>query len=200
VRRSILGFTTAFLLIAAVPLFGLATNIIDDVIKMTRARVDQETIITFIQAEKKAFGVTADDMIALTNAHVSKEVVQALLDQSAVLKQTPAAAVGPATSEGARNGEARETPPSEPSVVVLPPPFIPDYLADPFWYLPRLDMKSGASAVKPAARAHSPANRPAVNAKPFKDDAPAVKPPAKPRPPNPPPGSAESHGGMRGHR
>lgn len=196
-RRSILGFTTAFLLIAAAPLFGLATNIIDDVIKMTRASVDQETIVAFIQGEKQAFDVTADDMIAMANAHVSDKVVQALLDRSAALKQTPAQAVAPARSEPAQEGGAHETAPPEPTVVAVPPPFVPDYLADPFWYLPRLDMKNGASAVKPAAKADPP--RPA-SAKPYRHDAPVVKPAANPRPPDPPPASAQSRRGMRGHR
>lgn len=159
VRRSILGFTAALLLLAAAPLFGLATNIIDDVMRMTRASVDDETIIAFVQGEQRAFEVTADDMIAMTNAHVAKKVVQALLDRSAALKQPPARTGEPARSEGAAQDQAHEAPPPAPPVVVaVPPPPVPDYLADPFWYLPRLDTKDGASAVKPAAQTRPPAN------------------------------------------
>src|SRR5437763_15481878 len=69
---------------AAVPLFAArrSTNIVDDVVRMQKARVAEDEIIAFVHKGESRFDVNADDMIALHDAGVSRAVIKAILDYS----------------------------------------------------------------------------------------------------------------------
>ena len=156
-RRILPGFVAVIALVVAMPLLALTTNVIDDVLRMTRAGVDEETILAYVNGEQRPFEVTADDMIAMTTAHVSQKVVQAVVDRSAALKRASANETPSLAQPAVQQGES-----APPVAVVVPPPPVPDYLADPFWYMPRLDTKSGESAVKPQARPAGGSGAPAA--------------------------------------
>ena len=84
-------------LIGAVPVFALDDNrdnrdtrtanydrdrhsVIDDVVKMSQAGVSDESIIRFVRQSRDRYVVNADTIIALNDAHVSKAVINALMD------------------------------------------------------------------------------------------------------------------------
>ncbi len=101
--------------------------IIDDVIRMSQAGVSDDAIISYVRNTREPFDVSADDVIAMTDAHVSREVVKAVVDEAA------------ARTDRRRyedRGTVRET------VYVAPPyyydPFFYPYYYDPFFYGPRV--------------------------------------------------------------
>src|ERR1043166_2412444 len=69
---------------AAVPLFAArrTSNIVDDVIRMQKAGVAEDEIIAFVHKGESRLDVTADDMIALHDAGVSRNVIKAVLDEA----------------------------------------------------------------------------------------------------------------------
>src|ERR1043166_7090652 len=69
---------------AAVPLFAArrTTNIVDDVIRLQKAGGAEDEIIAFVHKGESRMDVTADDMIALHDAGVSRAVIKAVLDES----------------------------------------------------------------------------------------------------------------------
>jgi len=58
------------------------TTVIDDVIRMTKAGVDDDAIIKFVHESKNLYVVDADVIIALTDAKVSKAVLEAVMDEA----------------------------------------------------------------------------------------------------------------------
>lgn len=117
--------------LAAAPLFALdtpdrntrterhdRTTVIDDVIRMSQAGVSDDAIIRFVREEREHFVVNADVIIALTNAKVSKPVLEAVMD----------AGYSP---EARRDADRRTT------VVVSPyvayDPWFSPYYYDPFF-------------------------------------------------------------------
>lgn len=105
-------------------------SLIADVIRMTNAGVSEEAILAFVRKSDERVDVTADDLIALTDAHVSKDVIRALID----------VADG---SDGSRP-RTRERVVVQPRYVSSPywgwnDPFY----YDPFWYGPRLSIGFG---------------------------------------------------------
>lgn len=121
------------LALLATPLFALDRNIVDDVIKMSKAGVATDSIIEFVQKTSEPFEVTADDMIAMKDANVPKPVVDAVLDASK-----------------SRSRDWREgRPPTTTTRVVVEPRYYPYYAYDPFyyydpfWYQPRLSLSFG---------------------------------------------------------
>ena len=124
------------LAVAAAPVFALddanrndrdKRTLVDDVIRMSQAGVSDDAIISFVTHTRVRFDVTADDMIAMTNAHVSKEVVKAIVDEAADRRN------------GRRYGDRT-------AVYVAPPyygwydPFFYPYYYDPFYYGPRVSI------------------------------------------------------------
>ena len=65
------------LILIAVPLFATQPQptLVDDVIRMSKAGVPEESIITFIHKADGRFDVSANDMIAMTEAGVPKAVI-----------------------------------------------------------------------------------------------------------------------------
>lgn len=78
-------FLALLLCFAAVPLFAArrSTNIVDDVIRMQKSGVAEDEIVAFVHKGDSRMDVTADDMIALHDAGVSRAVIKAILDESA---------------------------------------------------------------------------------------------------------------------
>src|SRR2546425_11286657 len=78
----------ALLLAAATPLFALDDPartdrtdrnrrivIVDEVVRMSQAGVSDDAIISYVEKSREPFDVSADDIIAMTDAHVSKDVI-----------------------------------------------------------------------------------------------------------------------------
>lgn len=128
----------ALLLISfvAAPLFAMERNVVDDVIRMTRAGVAEDAIVEFVHKSDVRTAVSADDMIAMTDAKVSRFVIKALLDEA---DRTGA-------SRDDRRTVERETVVVSPSYVA--PYYYPYYRSyypyyDPFWYGPSLSLNFG---------------------------------------------------------
>jgi hypothetical protein len=104
-------------------------TLIDDVVRMSQAGVNDEAIIEFIQKSDARIDVTADDLIALTDAKVSKDVIKAVIDYA-----------------DERDGGRRE---SKRERVVYRPVYASPYWGygdpfwDPYWYGPRLRIGFG---------------------------------------------------------
>jgi hypothetical protein len=79
--------TLAVTLVAllALPLFAASANPVDDVIRMYRSGVPEEAIIQFVQKANTRFDVTADDLIALSDAKVPRTIIKAVLDEADVI-------------------------------------------------------------------------------------------------------------------
>jgi len=77
-------FLALLLCFAAVPLFAArrTTNIVDDVIRMQKSGVAEDEIVAFVHKGDSRMDVSADDMIALHDAGVSRAVIKAILDES----------------------------------------------------------------------------------------------------------------------
>ena len=126
----------AFLILIAVPLFAVETEkkatLVDDVIRMTAAGVDEEAIIEFVRKSDDRVDVTASDLIAMTDAKVSKDVIRAVIDEA-----------------DERDGVRRR----ERTRVVYEPRYVPvhgyasryydPFYYDPFWYGSRFSVGFG---------------------------------------------------------
>ncbi|MBV8515966.1 MAG: hypothetical protein JO197_01060 [Acidobacteria bacterium] len=109
------------------------TSVIDDVIRMTQAGVGDDAIIKFVRDSRERYVVDADVIIALTDAHVSKPVLDAVMDYAYDRDE-----------RGDRHTDGRTY-----STVYVRPYYDPWYSAyspyyyDPFWYGPRLSIGLG---------------------------------------------------------
>jgi uncharacterized membrane protein YgcG len=107
----------------AVPMFAAGRNLVDDVIRMYKSGVPEESIVTFVQKADGRFDVSADDLIAMADAKVPRTVIKAVLDES-----------------DARNGReaVRDSrSPSSTTVVVERPygyGYYDPYYYSPYWY------------------------------------------------------------------
>jgi len=137
VKAIIRAAAVLVLIVAAAPLFAIddqqkPARLVDDVIRMTRAGVDEETIVRFVEKSDGKIDVSADDLIAMTDAKVSRKVIKAVLDEA-----------------DQRDG----TPRTERRTVVVSPGYYPAYYGpryydpfyyyDPFWYGPRFSFSVG---------------------------------------------------------
>ena len=134
-----LTFLFLFLL-AATPLLAVQTTketIVQDVIRMAKSGVDDDTIIEFVEKYDGRFDVSADDLIAMTEAKVSKDVVKAVVSEADSRNEEADKADG-------RDAERTYVRPS----TVYYPYYVPRYYSpysyyDPFWYGPRLSIGFG---------------------------------------------------------
>jgi hypothetical protein len=115
-----------FLLLAAAPLFAVQRNAVDEVIRMSRAGVPEETILAYIEKTDAKIVVTGDDIIAMTEANVPKAVVKAVVD----------------AADARRNYRDRSYSGSR-VVVASPYYYDPYYYYDPFWYRPSVSIGLG---------------------------------------------------------
>jgi hypothetical protein len=91
--------------------------IIDDVIRMSQSGVGDEAIIAYVHKYRDRFDINADDVIALNDAHVSRDVVKAMVDESSV-----------------RHDDRGREPARYYSGVYVDPWVYPYGYYDPFWY------------------------------------------------------------------
>lgn len=90
---------------------------------MSQAGVADDAIVSYIRNTREPISVTADDLIALTNAHVSERVVKAVQDEAAARRDY-----------NQRYGRS--------TVLVAPYGYGYPYYYDPFWY-PRYSLGVG---------------------------------------------------------
>ena len=114
------------------------TTVIDDVIRMTQAGVSDDAIIKFLHSSRDGYVVNADVIIALTNAHVSKPVLDAVMDGASMRDG----------DRGDRRDDRRDDGRTTRTAVYVSPyvgfdPWYPYYAYDPFWYAPRFSVSLG---------------------------------------------------------
>jgi len=102
--------------------------IIDDVIRMSQAGVGDDAIIAYVRKYRDRFDVNADDVIALNDAHVSKDVVKVVVDEASARKDDRYRDREPARFYGG---------------VYINPWYYPSYYYDPFFYGPRFGFGIG---------------------------------------------------------
>jgi len=105
--------------------------VVDDVIRMAQAGVGDDAIIAYVRDTREPFDVSADDLIAMTNAHVSERVIKAVEDEATARKDYD--------RRGTR--ETRSTVYVAPYPYYYDPFYYPYY--DPFWYGPRVSFGLG---------------------------------------------------------
>jgi hypothetical protein len=86
VKRLLLA---AVLFAVAAPVFAIQRTVVmvDEVIRMSKAGVGDDEIIAYIRKNDQAFDVTGDDVIAMTEANVSKAVIKEVIDESSARMQ-----------------------------------------------------------------------------------------------------------------
>lgn len=140
-----LGFLS--LLLLATPLFAIQPaapkadaqkDVVQDVIRMAKAGVDDDAIIEFVEKSDGPFEVDADDLIAMTEAKVSKNVIRAVVNEADERNEE-------ADKESADNdgGTRSYTRPVYVSPYYVPRYYDPYRYYDPFWYGPRLSIGFG---------------------------------------------------------
>jgi hypothetical protein len=128
-HRIIQAVAALFLVLVAAPLFAVQRNAVDEVIRMTRAGVAEDTILDYIERTDARIVVTGDDVIAMNDAHVSKAVIKAVVD---------------AADSRRNNRDYRDRGYVAPRVVVAAPYYYdPYYYYDPFWYRPSFSLNLG---------------------------------------------------------
>jgi hypothetical protein len=129
-RRITHAVAALFFVLFAAPLFAVQRNAVDEVIRMTRAGVAEDTILDYLEKTDARVVVTGDDVIAMTDAHVSKAVIKAVVDA--------------ADSRRSSNRDYRDRGYVAPRVVVAAPYYYdPYYSYDPFWYRPSFSLSFG---------------------------------------------------------
>jgi len=137
VKRVISAAAVLLFIAAAAPVFALdadphrrsTASIVDEVIRMSQAGVAEDDIVAYVHKTHDRFDVSADDLIAMTDAKVSKAVIHAVVDEADV-----------------RNGDGDRHVRTvvQPALYVGSPWFYdPFYYYDPFWYQPRLSLSFG---------------------------------------------------------
>lgn len=114
-----------FLVLIAAPLFAVQRNAVDEVIRMTKAGVAEETMLDYLAKTDAKIVVTGDDIIAMNDANVPKTVIKAVVDGA----------------DARRNYRDRSY--SSPRVVVTSPYYYDPYYYDPFYYRPSLSFGLG---------------------------------------------------------
>jgi hypothetical protein len=141
--KRLLPLLALLLLVVSAPVFGLddkgsqRRSVIDDVIRMAQSGVPDDAIISFVAHTRDRFDATADDIIAMTNAHVSKDVIKAVIDEAADRKERPER-----TQRTYVRSEAYYGGGYYPYYSYYP--YYPYYsYYNPFWYGPRLGVSVG---------------------------------------------------------
>jgi hypothetical protein len=85
VKRLVIGFVALLIAAVAVPLSAAERNsnsVVDEVIRMWKANVAEETIIQYVEKADARFTVSADDVIDMADAKVPRTVIKAVLDEA----------------------------------------------------------------------------------------------------------------------
>jgi hypothetical protein len=161
-----------FLAMTVAPLSADTTKLVDDVIRMSRAGVSDETIVAFVQSLRDRPAVSADEVIAMKTAGVSDPVIRAM-----IAEQPARPPQGSTEAPGSGDGRPGMAPPdgtpinqtaaAEPGgCVVFEPPIPPFYeppypawIWNPNWYQPTLDATGGTNP----AESHLATPRPVLD-------------------------------------
>ena len=85
-KRIALAFTALLIVAVAAPLYaierGRNDDIVNEVIKMWKSNVAEETIIQYVHKSDARFAVSADDVIDMADAKVPRTVIKAVLDEA----------------------------------------------------------------------------------------------------------------------
>jgi len=125
-KQIIHAVAALFVVMVAAPLFAVQRNVVDEVIRMTRAGVAEDAILEYVDKTDIRIVVTGDDVIAMTEANVPKAVIKEVVDNS-----------------GRNDRSYRDRGYVSPRVVVAPYYYDPYYYYDPFWYRPSLYLGFG---------------------------------------------------------
>lgn len=130
-RRTALAVAVLLLTMLALPAFAVQSrSVVDDVIKMSKSGVAEETILDFVNKAGR-YDVTADDVIAMSDAGVSRNVIRTVVRD--------ADTSSPGTRDGVRDHQT----------VVVAPEYVYPYgygywpYYDPWWYGPSLSIGFG---------------------------------------------------------
>jgi hypothetical protein len=127
-RKTAFAAAITFLMLVAAPVFAVTSsrNMTDDVIKMSKSGVAEETILDFVNKAGR-YDVTADDVVAMSEAGVSRNVIRAVVRNADT------------SSPGARDRDRDRV--VERQVIVSPSYGYAPYYGygywpyyDPFWY------------------------------------------------------------------
>jgi len=107
---------------SAAPLpYGVA-----DIVKLTRAQVSEDVILSYVQNSKSAFSVTPDDIVRLRNEGVSDRVINSMLDHhTKVMNSLPPQGVPASTSVYADNNVNAGTANTQPQQPPVEAPLAP---------------------------------------------------------------------------
>jgi len=97
--------------------------IVDDVIRMAQSGVSDDAIIAYVKKYRDRFDVNADDVIAMNDAHVSKDVVRFVVDSAAAQRD-----------DRADRDRDRDRAPARVYTGVYFDPWYPSWYYDPFYY------------------------------------------------------------------
>ena len=86
-KRTIHALLALLIVVFAAPLFAVESdkskdNIVDEVIRMWKANVAEDSIIEYVKKTDTHFSVTADDVIDMADAKVPRTVIKAVLDEA----------------------------------------------------------------------------------------------------------------------
>lgn len=139
VKRIITAVAFLFLVTAAAPLFAAPAQqrrLVDDIVRMSRAGVAEDSIISFVQNTRGPINLTADDLIVMTDAGLPKTLIKAVVDESAI--------------RNSQSYDRRDRSYGSSVQVYAAPyyypyysPFYSPYYYDPFFYGPRLSIGFG---------------------------------------------------------
>jgi hypothetical protein len=92
------GKRLAILLVAAVVCLGQTVLTNETVIKMAKAGLGDDVVVSSVKAQQGKYSTTPDDLIALKGAGVSDKVISAMVDRMAMPAGAPVPAAAPATA------------------------------------------------------------------------------------------------------
>lgn len=82
-KRILTAVAVLILVTFAVPLSAAQRRLVDDIVRMSRAGVAEDSIISFVQNTRGPIDLTADDLIVMTDAGLPKGLIKAVVDESA---------------------------------------------------------------------------------------------------------------------
>jgi hypothetical protein len=138
VKRIITAVAFLFLVTAAAPLFAAPVQqrrLVDDIVRMSRAGVSEDSIISFVQNTRGPINLTADDLIVMTDAGLPNTLIKAVVDESAI--------------RNSQSYDRRDRAYGSSVQVYAAPYYYPyyspysPYYYDPFFYGPRLSLGFG---------------------------------------------------------
>lgn len=105
---------------------------VDEVIRMSKAGAGDDEIIAYIRRNDQAFDVSGDDVIAMTEANVSKAVIKEVIDESSARMRRDRSIDREDRSD---RGRTR---------VYIGAGWYNPYWYDPYWYGPHLSISFGS--------------------------------------------------------